>query len=129
METNKVVARFKNNQILKGKTSNFFPNKTNFHLETQSGELVEISLEQLKALFFVKDFEGDKKREDSYTEPVKGGGRKVRVEFFDGETIIGYTLAYAPDRQGFYMTPADLAGNNDRIFVVRSATEKIELLK
>jgi hypothetical protein len=42
--------------------------------------------------------------------------------------VVGYTLAYSPDRQGFFMTPADLQGNNERIFVVKSATEKIELL-
>jgi hypothetical protein len=50
------------------------------------------------------------------------------VNFSDGEIVIGYTLGYSPERQGFYMTPADLQGNNERIFVVKSATAKIEFL-
>jgi hypothetical protein len=50
------------------------------------------------------------------------------VKFSDGESIIGYTLGYSPDRQGFFMTPADSKSNNQRIFVVKSASEKIEFI-
>jgi hypothetical protein len=50
------------------------------------------------------------------------------VLFIDGETVVGYALAYSADRPGFYMTPADLQGNNEPIFVVKSATEKVEFL-
>ena len=58
METNKVVARFKDGSLMKGKTSDFFPNKTSFHLETLSGETQQIEVEQLKAFCLVKDFDG-----------------------------------------------------------------------
>jgi hypothetical protein len=128
MEPNKVVLQFKNQTILKGKTSDFFPNKTSFHLQDTNGDIKEITIEDLKAVFFVKDFEGDKNRNDSYSDQIAGGGRKISVEFSDGETIVGYTLGYSPDRTGFYVTPADLKGNNDRIFVVKSATKKIEFI-
>jgi hypothetical protein len=128
MGINKVVAKFKDNSLAKGKTSDFFPNKTRFHLEKTDGEIVEIGIEDLKAIFFVKDFEGDKDRQDNYNDPIAGGGRKMRVNFSDGEIVIGYTLGYSPERQGFYITPADLQGNNERIFVVKSATAKIEFL-
>jgi len=125
--TNKVVVRFKDNTILKGKTNNFFPNKTSFHLELVNGEQMEIHVEELKALFFVKSYEGDKQHQKSYGDKVPGGGRKIQVRFNDGETIVGYTTGYSPDRPGFYMVPADLTGNNERIFVVASATEAIEM--
>ena len=48
--------------------------------------------------------------------------------FNDGETIIGYVLGYSPDRQGFIMTPADLSGNNERIFVVKTAIKHVTFL-
>jgi hypothetical protein len=128
MEPNKVVVKFKDNTVAKGKTSDFFPNKTQFHLEEMKGEIVEISIEDLKAVFFVKDFKGNKNHEDNYNDEIAAGGRKIKVHFSDGETVVGYTLGYSPDRQGFYLTPADLQGNNERIFVVKSATEKIEFL-
>jgi hypothetical protein len=125
--TNKVVLKFKDKTILKGKTNNFFPNKTSFHLELVSGERIEIHIEELKAMFFVKSYEGDKQHEKNYADKVPGGGRKIKVKFTDGETIKGYTTGYSADRAGFYMVPGDLRGNNERIFVVSSATEAIEM--
>lgn len=83
---------------------------------------------QLKAFFLVKDFEGNKSYSEEFNDEVAGAGRKIRVTFSDGESITGYTLGYSPDRRGFYMTPADLNSNNVRIFVVKSASEKIEFV-
>jgi hypothetical protein len=128
MVTNKVVVQFKDKRVLKGKTNNFFPNKNNFHLELTTGEKTEIQVEALKAIFFVKNYDGDKQHQDSYVDKVAGGGRKIKVKFKDGETIIGYTTGYSADRTGFYMVPADLKSNNERIFIVKSATEAIEML-
>jgi hypothetical protein len=126
--TNKVVVKYKDKRILKGRTNNFFPNKTSFHLELVNGERIEIHLQELKALFFVKSYEGDKQHEKNYMDKVPGGGRKIKVKFSDGETMVGYTTGYSPERTGFYMVPADLKGNNERVFVVASATETIEMV-
>ena len=128
MELNNVVVRLKNDAVLKGKTSDFFPNKTSFHLEKLDGKILGIEVEQLKAIFFVKDINGDENRPDIYDDTIKGSGKKIKCTFSDGESITGYTLGYSPDRHGFYMTPADLNGNNERIFVVKSATQNVEFL-
>ena len=53
----------------------------------------------------------------------------LKVRFLDGETIVGYTMGYSPDRMGFFLVPADSKGNNERIFVVKSATEKVEMMQ
>ena len=82
----------------------------------------------MKAIFFVKDSDGDESREDKYDDDITGGGRKIKVEFSDGEVVIGYTLSYSPDRHGFFMTPADLKGNNERIFVIKSATKNVKFV-
>ena len=128
MEPNKVVVKCKDNTMKKGTTRDFFPNKTHFHLEEMNGEILETRIEDLKAVFFVKDFEGNKIHKYRYDDNIAGGGKKIKVRFIDGETVVGYTLGYSPNRQGFFMTPADLQGNNERIFVVKSATEKIDFL-
>jgi hypothetical protein len=112
---------------MKGTTSDFFVNKLHFHLTTNEGSVEDIDVEKLKAIFFVKDTEGDKTRDDVYDDEIAGGGRKVSVEFTDGETIKGYTLTFNPNKHGFFMTPADLESNNDRIFIVKSATTNIEI--
>jgi hypothetical protein len=128
MEANKVVVKFKDKKLLKGTTSDFFPNKNQFHLKIQDGQILDVQVEDLKAIFFVKDYDGNKDRKKSYEDELTGTGRKMQVDFSDGETIIGYTLGYSPDRQGFYLTPADEGGNNIRIFVVKSATNNVSFL-
>jgi len=128
MHINKVVAKFKNGSIKKGTTNDFFPNKVMFHLISTTGEILDINIEELKAVYFVKNFEGDKDRMDEYTDDVPGGGRKVHVKFSDGEMLIGYTQGYSPNRSGFFVIPADLQNNNDRIYVITSAIEKVTFL-
>ena len=128
MIENKVVVQFKDSRISKGKTKDFFPNKSEFHLEERSGEIIKVYVEDLKAIFFVKSYEGNKEHKDNYNDAVAGGGRKVIVKFIDGEIVIGYTLGYSPDRQGFFLNPADLKSNNERIFIVKSATEQVNFI-
>jgi len=138
MLLNKIVARFKNGSLLKGKLLDFSPDKRYFHLELESGEVitvdlqnlkvVEIQMEELKAAFFVKDFTGNKDHKDMYNDVITGSGKKVKVEFSDGEVIIGHTQGYSPERHGFFVTPADVNSNNERIFVIKSATKNITFL-
>ena len=128
MIRSKIVARFNDQKVLKGYCNNFFPNKLFFHLETPDGDSHRVDMEKLKAVFFTKDFDGDKNRKDDYSHEVRGAGRKIRVEFNDGEVVIGYTLGYSPDRLGFFITPADVNGNNERIFVLNDSSRKAEFI-
>ena len=128
MQPNKVVIQSKKGTITKGQTSDFFPNKAQFHLTTLEGNVEEFKIEELKAVFFVKDCDGDKSYEYSYDDVITGGGRKIKVDFADGEEIIGYTQGYSPNRAGFIIIPADLKGNNEKIFVIKSATKKVQFI-
>ncbi len=136
MILNKVVARFKDGTIIRGRTNDFNPQKKLFHIELENGEAVytnagelktvKVDIESLKALFFVKDVKGNKDHEDSYKDEVAGGGKKTKVKFLDGEEVVGYSLSFSPNRQGFFMIPADKGSNNERIFIINSAISKVE---
>ena len=128
MIQNRVVAHFKNHKVVKGVTTNFFPNKISFNIESPTGEFTKVDMEDLKAVFFTKDFEGNKDHQDDYSHEIPGAGKRMQVEFLDGEVIIGHTLGYSPNRQGFFLTPADVNGNNERIFVVNSSTNAVEFM-
>ncbi|MEN8264779.1 MAG: hypothetical protein ABFR82_15105 [Nitrospirota bacterium] len=128
MGTNRVVVRFKNGSIKKGSTNDFFPNKAMFHLKSATGEVLDIQTEELKSVFFVKNYQGDKDRRDDYSDAIPGGGRKIQVTFFDDEILIGYSQGYSPNRSGFFVVPADLKNNNERIYVINSATKKVTVL-
>ncbi len=55
-------------------------------------------------------------------------GKKVQVKFTDGEILLGYTQGYDPKRTGFFLLPVDPESNNERIFVVLSSLEHIQIL-
>ena len=131
-ETNKVVVRFADGRVLKGTTEDFFPNRPGFHLRPLGGgEVLDIRCKELKAVFFVRDFAGDPKRHeergyDRATTDISRG-KKVAIRFKDGELVFGYTLTYMPDRDGFFITPADPASNNLRIYVLARAVREVKV--
>ena len=129
---NKVVVHFRDGKIVKGYTYDFNPNKDIFHVVDAEDKhrVTEISTAQLKALFFVKTFEGNKNHPDpgdfSMDEFKSSPGLKVKVTFFDHEVMYGSTHGYAPNRKGFFMSPANKQINNDRVFVVKDSTVVVE---
>ena len=133
MEKVKVVVRYSCGRIIKGFTQDFLPAKKLFHLtpvDNPSGESIEVSIEDLKAIFIVQDFAGhplykERKKCDAAEKP---SGQKVEVTFIDGEVLIGSTLGYDPKRQGFYIFPADPKSNNIKVYVVSSFVEKVRYL-
>jgi len=130
IETNRVVVRLADGGVLKGTTVDFFPNRPTFHLRPRDGgEPVEIHCSSLKALFFVKSFEGDRRRRDLRTflagPPQMAKGNKIAVHFADGELLTGYSMNYSREKEGFVVFPADPRSNNLRIYVVSSAALEI----
>jgi hypothetical protein len=84
--------------------------------------------EDLKAVFLVKDFHGNKDRTDTYNDFLLWGSKKVKARFIDGEEITGYALHYSLDGIGFFIDPADRQSNNRRIFVINSAIKDVMFL-
>jgi Family of unknown function (DUF6982) len=125
-----IVARYQDGRILKGISMDVDANKPLFHLKPREGPIVEIQLSELKALFFVRSFDGDAARNDSAApdpaDPRSRGSSTVRVRFADGEEIVGLTIRYPPNRPFFFVVPVDAQSNNIRILINRDAVESIE---
>lgn len=134
MECAKVVLRYSDGRVLKGYTYDFHPDRPELHLhsavEPGGTAAVRVSLRELKAVFFVKDFQGDG-HPPRLSAPIPGVscGRKVEVTFADGEHLVGRSLAYHPKHQGFFVFPADASGNNLRVFVVARATAETRMIQ
>lgn len=133
---NRIVVRFLDGRVERGYTTDFQTHKEIFHLVvkgegTDQGKSLVIRMANLKAVFFVKDLHGlgkDRpvvKREFTDLKDKKLIGKKVQVEFTDGEVLNGITLGYSPQRRGFFFTPIDPESNNERIFAVLSAVKEI----
>ena len=127
MEPSKIVARYRDGRTLKGTTQNFFPNKPVFHVirhaGTGPGDAIEVKLDELKAVFFVRDFTGNQKHVErkQLVPGERTQGRLMEVTCKDGEVIVGTTTGYDPKRPGFFLFPIDPSANNVRVFVVTSA--------
>lgn len=134
MIKNKIVLHYEGGKLFKGVTNNFFPNKDTFHLvlmnEPPDSKPLELTITGLKGLFFVKDYFGNpdyhEKKEFDPSKPIVG--RKIKILFKDGELMVGTTIGYQKDRQGFFVVPADPDSNNERCFVLSSATLEISLI-
>lgn len=122
---NKVVVRYRDGRAVKGMAMDLDPNKPSFHLRPQAGgRPVEIKLEDLKAVFFVRTFEGSPQKPASAIDPDDPRGRGATAASFtfeDGETILGFSMHYPPTKAFFYIVPADANSNNMRILINRSA--------
>jgi len=133
MERIKVVARYVNGKILKGSTIDFFPNKDRFHvtpIDKPHDKPVEVIINQLKAVFVVRDFKGVPQYNErrGYKEGETPYGSLLEVTFSDGEVLLGSCSSFDLKRQGFFLSPADPKSNNLRVFVVCSALKRIRQL-
>ncbi len=134
-EQNPVVVHFKDGRLLKGYTEDCTTLKDTFHLTSEKKNVKErpheIRIADLKAIFFVKTLEGNKdyaeknRFEEVDTAPARG--RKVKVEFSDGEIMRGISLGYGRGRKGFFIIPVDPQSNNERIYVLTESLRDVKL--
>ena len=133
----KAVVKYKNGEILKGWIEDLRPDRESFILfpliEYSEEERMEIDFNSLKAVFFVKDFIGDKDHKKVRTfnvdRKITPSQRKLIVNFKDGEHLYGTSHSYGRYKIGFFVYPIDPKDNSERIFVVRNAIENIRLMK
>jgi hypothetical protein len=129
MDGRKVVVRYLDGRMIKGTTQDFLPNKAFFHVYEggdESSPAVKLSVDTLKAVFFVKDLDGRKNHVAKYDfQANRGYGRKCTVTFVDGEVISGYVSGYGANRPGFFLIPAEAEGNNSRVFIVNQAVKDL----
>lgn len=134
MPGHKVVIKYQGGKIIKGWLNNFNPNREIFFvnpLKEYSDNLkVDVNIQDLKAIFFVKDFVGDKdyQKVRSFKNYYKSSPseRWIIVHFKDGEDLYGTSYSYNPTKAGFFIYPIDPMDNNIRIFAVNSAVKNVE---
>lgn len=139
MSKERVVARFLDGRLLKGYVIDFSPHDKRVMIEDLSSNRHSVDLEELKAIFFVRTFEGD--RSHIETKSFMGtvpSGRRVFVRFKDGEAMTGYVEGEVPWQRGFFLEsskgpgffliPVDCHSNNIKVFVVASAVGDVTVM-
>jgi len=115
----RVVLRFRDGRTERAALAPIDPHHEVLTVHHDDGSTSEVSFGELKAVFFPRTVP------DEALEPASG--MQIAVEFTDGEVIRG-AAHYNPERNGFFLFPADRS-KNDRIFVVNSAIVSIEVEK
>lgn len=134
----KVIIRFADGRVLR---AYFSPEEEaflrqnhppTFTAQTPDGDRVEVQSSDIKAIFFVKSFEGtaDYSEFKVFTAQPNGKGVWVRINFLDGEIMEGI----APNRIDTYaqpvfsMTPPDPASNNQTVLVSKRSLREMQIL-
>ncbi len=134
MIQNKIAVRYQDGRVSKGYTNNFMPNKDSFHLvpldASPDSKPLDVRVQELKAIFFVKDFVGDRdhKEEKTFAASQPVVGKKIKVTFRDGEELVGTTQGYQTGRSGFFLFPADKQSNIERVFILSAATRSVSFI-
>jgi hypothetical protein len=142
-EGERAVLRFLDGTILKGYLDGFTGEASEITVHAVGTEnTIIVSADSLKAIFFVKTFEGDRQ----YNEVKAYGIRKPRghrtfIKFNDGEDMVGFIEGKVPwekgfflsdhkmmKLKGFYLLPADESSNNNRVFVFTRAIRDVTVV-
>jgi hypothetical protein len=98
----------------------------------QDGRKNSVGLRDLKALFFVKSFEGSKQYSELkfFSAHPAVEGIWARLNFHDNETIEGviYNSLHFLTNEGFFLKPPDPRSNNEMMYVLKSSLRDFRIL-
>jgi len=127
----RLVVRYKDGRTEYGVCFALNPKDTGFHLDKvdkngiTSGNTLQVRYAELKAVYYVKSFDGKFDKNQRYREWAPEGSELV-VEFADGEILRGHSMQhFDPDDARFYIVPKDPATNNICALIERSATSRV----
>lgn len=129
----KAVVHFMDGSTLKGYVeSGSFLTSGGAEILDREGRLVTVPVESIKGIYFVRDFEGDAKRQERkvFSSRPRLTGIWIRMTFKDNEILEGLLSndLLAMESAGFMVTPPDFYSNNLRVFVPKTALGAVEAL-
>lgn len=139
----RIIVLLTDGSRLKGFSRDFNPSRSEFHLRVagpagETGELRQLTMADVHAVFFVRDFAFDRERRyepegdlSAMTAPPTAGARAIEVTTVWGEVLLGLTYGYQSQRPGFFLFPTEpleRALNLERAYLTRQAVARVELL-
>jgi small nuclear ribonucleoprotein (snRNP)-like protein len=138
----RVVLRLSDGNVLKGYLNGFSPKADEVVLaDAATSETHRVAVAGLKAIFFVRSFEGDSKHKEKKTYgPARSRGNRVYIKFKDGESLVGFLDGDVPwekgfflsrsgsDGKGFFLLPVDEDANNRKVFVLSSSVADVTVV-
>ena len=127
----RLVVHTRDHEMLYGVSFSMNLRAEDFHLDLvdkhgePQGETKQIYFEDLKAVYYVKSFDGKFDPDKRYAG-MHEMGEEIVIDFSDGETLRGYKSQNYNERDPrFYMIPEDQMSNNISILVERRAVKEM----
>ena len=139
MDRQRVILRCLDGRLIRGSIGDFSAADEVVDLEDESSQVQKFRVNELKAIFFVRTFEGKPEYSErkSFRDPVSLG-KRVFVKFKDGESMTGYIEGGVPWEKGFFLEsskgpgffliPVDSESNNIKVFVVASSVWDVTVM-
>jgi uncharacterized protein DUF6982 len=128
----KVVVLLLDQTAIKGYVNpNALGHEENIDVLTQDGEHRSIPADEVKSVYFVREFDADFELErKTFLSRPKLDGLWVRLRFRDDDVMEGIVSNDLLDllNSGVQLTPPDLHGNTLRMFVPSSALTEMKVL-
>ena len=135
MNKQMVIIRFLDGRIIRGYIDKFSQQNSHISIVDEKSNKQSIQLNQLKAVFYVKTFKGNKhySAKKIFTETHQKS-KKLLVRFKDGESLTGYldgdvpwqrSFFLEPKKGGFFLIPSDDKTNNKKVFVISEAVTNV----
>lgn len=126
-----IKGRFASPETLQTLLQGALPKEGRLALETRDGR-AEVEWGDVKAVFFVKDLDGDRSRRNIRFYGTSPAVQRVWVEltFIDGEVLEGYieNPLRGLNGPGFFVQPTSPGENNQMIFVNKDALSSCQVL-
>ena len=99
---------------------------------TASGNLLVVPYEEVKALYFVRDFDTEEPPAESrvFQNRPKMSGVWIRMKFRDGEVMDGLmpNNLLQLEAYGFTFVPPNAGSNSQKVFVPRTALTDVQIV-
>ncbi|MBI5074060.1 MAG: hypothetical protein HZB62_02650 [Nitrospirae bacterium] len=143
MDEEQVVLKFLDGTIIKGYLRDFSEKSDELKLQEPDANAVRtVKSDLLKAIFFVKSFEGNRQYSEKKTYGIrKPHGHRTFIKFIDGEDLVGFLESEMPwdkgfflshhtinNLKGFFLLPADEGSNNIRVFIFVHAVKDLTVV-
>jgi hypothetical protein len=129
----RVVAHFQDGRLIKGVAESILADRPVCHIVTPDRRTVLVRLAHLKALFLVKELDGNsayvERQAIEPTDVRATGAKRLEIMFKDGECLFVLAPTYDETRPFFFVLPADTHSNNVRILVNREAVASVRRLR
>lgn len=116
---------------MSGYVSSAFIVDGKLELLNTSGKVVYIDLNDVKGIYFVRDFsDSESFGRKTFTTRPRTEGLWVRLRFRDNEILEGMMPNELTQlsSEGFYIIPPDTRSNTQRLFIPRSALASLSVL-